>query len=197
MRWLSYQRSKLIAVRVDTFPQMPRGYRIEEFTSVPLPVAIDVDEGVQRLRFATGARCLAAFNEKNACVGVVWIATRTFDEDDSSTRYVLPANAAWDTGLWIPPRYRMGRALSALWAGMAAKLREAGVTWTISRIADYNLASLHAHRRLEPVGLGHIIVVQMAGWQWCSRGAPQWLRVKSGRRSTIDLTFARMNMSIR
>ena len=192
-RIVSYQRSRLLAVPVSAMPAMPRGYRVVALSLEALAQealaghAIDVGPDVQAKRFKSGATCLAAYNDREVLVGVMWLAAGAYDEDDTHVRYLLADNAGWDTGLWIVPAYRMSRALSALWAGAAEWLRARGLAWSVSKIADYNWRSIHAHRRMQPVFLGHFTVVRFGSWQITTRGRPVLARVSLLRRTCISI----------
>ena len=190
-RFVSYHRSRLLAVPTSAMPVMPRGYRVEVLSLEALSIhAIDVTAAVQAKRFSKGASCLGAFNDRDALVGVIWLAAGSYDEDDNHVRYLLAHDAGWDTGLWIAPEYRMSRALSALWAGTAEWLRVRDLAWSVSKIADYNWRSIHAHRRMQPVFLGHFTVIRLGLWQLTTRGRPTLTRVSSPSKTCITINTA-------
>ena len=95
----------------------------------------------------------------------------------------IPAGTAWDTGMWVHPDHRLGRAFSALVAALGEWMGRQGVAGSYSRIADYNLASLTAHRRLGARMLGHFGVLKVGNWQWCAQGRPRLIRIDGGQRS--------------
>ena len=185
-----WHRASLLAIPVDALPPMPRGYSVAPIAPAILAAhAIDIPMADQAARFAKGAICLAAWTDRKELAGVTWLARGGYDEDDLHVRYVLPDDAAWDTGLWIAPEHRMGRAFPALWAGTAAWLRAQGLTRTFSKIYDYNHASLRAHKRMNPQMLGHFALLRVGRQQWATRGTPRWSRI-DGSRTVIDLRDA-------
>lgn len=165
-RYISYHRYKLIAVEAARLPEMPRGYSYRELEPAELAShRIDIDVAAQAERFAQGLRCLATFDRAGTLVGVAWVTRHFHHEGDLQIRYVLPGNAAWDTGLWIPEDKRMGRAFSAVWASIKDWLHKEGLSWTLSSIADYNISSILAHRRLGARRLRYIVVVRIGRFQ--------------------------------
>jgi hypothetical protein len=178
---LGYNRYTLVAVPVEGMPKMPRGFRVE---SLPLDALatyqIDVSAEVQQARFAQGLVCLGAFNAKNELIGVNWIGKGPFIEDEVHVRFSVPADAAWDTGLWVKPEHRLGRGFAALWAGSADWLRTQGLYWSMSRIADYNLPSILSHKRMGSVTVGSITAIRFFKWQWMAEGRPRIVRVDTG-----------------
>jgi hypothetical protein len=175
---IGYNRYTLVAVPVDGMPAMPRGFRVEALSAEMLAGhEIDVDADVQASRFAQGLTCLGAFNAKDELVGVNWIGTGPFIEDEVHVRFSVPADAGWDTGLWVKPEHRLGRGFAALWAGTAHWLRGQGRNWSMSRIADYNLPSILSHRRMGAITVGHITVIRFFRWQWMADGRPRIVRI--------------------
>lgn len=181
LRFVSYQRFKVVAVRGDGLPAMPRGYAWRVLDPDELRHhAIDVGPEVQRERFAEGFECLAVFDRNDALVGVTWLARGSRDDRHFRVRFELPPGAAWDTGLWVPAEKRMTRAFSAVWAAVGDWLRREGLDCTMSTIADYNVASIAAHRRLGARELRTIAVIRCGPIQLTFGGAP-FLRL--GKRS--------------
>lgn len=171
---LGYNRYSLVAVPVQGMPEMPRGFRVEPIDAAMLArYPIDVKVGVQSARFAQGMVCLAAFNAKDELVGVNWIGPGPFAEDEVHVLFAVPPDAGWDTGLWIKPKYRLGRGFAALWAGTAHWLIANGRLWSMSRIADYNLPSIHSHKRMGAVTIGHITAFRFFRWQYMAEGVPR------------------------
>jgi hypothetical protein len=176
--WVQYARYAVIAVPVDTLPDMPKGYRVAPLDAGALSdLTIDAPADVQADRFAQGMTCLGAYNAKDVLVGVIWVAPHGIIETDVQLAFTIPSTCSWDTGLWIDPRYRLSRAFAALWAGAAMWMRDAGKRWSISRIADYNLASTLSHRRLGAVLIDHQLAITMFGWQYCGSSRPRLIRV--------------------
>jgi hypothetical protein len=141
---------------------------------------IDVLPEVQAARFAQGLICLGAFNVRDELVGVNWVGTEPFIEDEVYVRFSVPENAGWDTGLWVKPQHRLGRGFAALWAGTAEWLQARGRLWSMSRIADYNLPSILSHKRMGAVTVGHITAIRFLRWQWMAEGQPRMVRVDGG-----------------
>jgi hypothetical protein len=175
---LGYNRYTLVAVPVDGMPKMPRGFRVAVLDAKALAAQeIDVSASVQAARFAQGLTCLGAYNAKDELVGVTWAGTAPFIEDEVHVRFSVPADAGWDTGLWVRPEHRLGRGFAALWAGTADWLRSEGRCWSMSRIADYNLPSILSHKRMGAITIGHITVIRFFRWQWMADGKPRMIRL--------------------
>jgi len=175
---IGYSRYTLVAIPVDGMPKMPRGYRVENRTIDQLEgLDINVRREEQERWFAQGMECLVAFNAKGDCVGATWVGPGPFDEIMVHLRFEVPDNAAWDTGLWIPPEHRLGRGFAALWAGTAEWLRAHGRAWSMSWIADYNLPSLLSHRRMQSQVVGHIMTFRFGRWQYMAQGRPRLARI--------------------
>jgi hypothetical protein len=115
-----------VAVPVDGMPKMPRGFRVEALDANALAMyEIDISRDVQIARFAQGLTCLGAFNAKEELTGINWIGVEPFVEDEVHVRFSVPADAGWDTGLWVRPEHRLGRGFAALWAGTLNPLAQA------------------------------------------------------------------------
>lgn len=166
MPGLFYVRHQIVAVDRQNMPPMPRGYSARLIKAGELAGhATDASLSVQAERFAAGMLCLGAFNSRDALVGVTWLDTRVHEEQVLGVRFALPPHAAWDGGLWIDEERRLSRAFVALWAGTRVWLEEQGLHQSISSIADYNAASLAAHRSLGARVIGHIAVMRLGRYQ--------------------------------
>jgi hypothetical protein len=188
---LGYNRYTLVAVPVDGMPKMPRGFRVEELGAAALATQkIDVSTEVQAARFAQGLTCLGAFNAKDELIGVNWIGVDPFIEDEVHVRFTVPAEAGWDTGLWVRPEHRLGRGFAALWAGTADWLRAQGREWSMSRIADYNLPSLLSHKRMGAVTVGHVTAIRFFHWQWMAEGRPRWVKLDGNAPAELKVALA-------
>jgi len=189
MPGLFYVRHQIVAVDSENMPPMPRGYSARLIEATELAGhAIDASLSVQTERFAAGMLCLGAFNSRDALVGVTWLDTGANDEKVLGVRFELPPHAAWDGGLWIDEERRLSRAFVALWAGVKVWLEEQGLHQSISSIADYNAASLAAHRSLGARVIGHIAVIHFGRYQLTfggKRALPRLTRV--GRQPEIRL----------
>jgi hypothetical protein len=178
---LGYNRYSLVAVPVTGMPNMPRGFRVQALDAATLAGhEIDVSREVQAYRFAQGLTCLGAFNARDELVGVTWVGTEPFIEDEVHVRFSVSENAGWDTGLWVKPQHRLGRGFAALWAGTATWLQARGRHWSMSRIADYNLPSILSHKRMGAVTVGHMTAIRFFHWQWMADGRPRMVRLDGG-----------------
>jgi hypothetical protein len=187
---VGYNRYSLVAVPVQRMPDMPRGFRVAPLDADALAQhLIDVSAEVQVARFARGLVCLGAFNTKNELVGVNWVGCGPFVEDEVHVRFSVPADAGWDTGLWIRPECRMGRGFAALWAGTAEWLRGQGRDWSMSRIADYNLPSILSHKRMGGVIVGHVTAFRLLHWQWMAEGRPRMVRLSGGAPAELKVAL--------
>jgi hypothetical protein len=183
---VDWHRYRIISVPRTAMPAMPRGHGARLLAAGELAaVPIDVSPAVQRQRFDAGLVCLAAFAGETL-VAVNWLARGSHDEDEVRVRYLLPADAAWDTGLWIPPERRLGRAFAAIWAGTAAWLAEAGLQRSMSRIADYNVQSLTAHRRMGGAEVASLACLRVGSAQLALPASPA-LTTARGETPVLDL----------
>jgi len=195
---LGYSRLMLVAVPVTGMPEMPKGFRVAAVSPEELlNNAIDLSPDGQRLRFDQGLTCLAAYNRKDEVVGVTWVGNGPFKEDAMPIRFHVPDNAAWDAGLWIAPRHRLGRGFAALWAGTALWLRTNGKDWSMSWIADYNLPSLLSHRRMGAVTVGQVLTFRFFRWQYMAEGRPRLVRLDGPRPADIHLPNAEIHPAFR
>jgi hypothetical protein len=185
---IGYSRLLLVAVPVSGMPEMPRGFRVAPLSAAELEKhSIDISPAVQRLRFAQGMTCLAAYNRKDELVGVTWVGAGPFEEDAMPIRFHVPADAGWDAGLWIKPQYRMGRGFAALWAGTAQWLSEHDKQWSMSWIADYNLPSILSHKRMGAVTVGRIMTFRFFRWHYMAEGKPRLVRMHGGKSADLRM----------
>ncbi len=133
-----------------------------------------------RWRAAQGMICLGV-ERGDALTGVTWLTRQGFDEDEAWLRFEPPPGAAWDTGMMILAHARGGRAFQALWSATRAWGQPLGIHWSISRIADYNLASRRAHARLGGVEIGRVTMVRVGTRQWAMGASPRFARVGGAR----------------
>lgn len=186
---IGYSRLTLVALPVSGMPEMPKGFRVEPIApDALLNHAIDVPAAVQSFRFAQGMICLAAYNRKNDLVGVTWIGNGPFEEDAMPIRFHVPMDAAWDAGLWIKPSHRLGRGFAALWAGTAEWLYAHNKNWSISWIADYNLPSLLAHKRMGAITVNQVMTFRFFRWHYMAEGRPRLVRLNGGKPADMLLT---------
>ena len=189
----AFHRYAIVSQPRERLPAMPTGYRVEALDAAALGglvqggQRIDASAEVQALRFAAGLTCLGAFNRKDQLVGVIWLGTGRYDEDEVQARFLLPEGCCWDTGLWIAPQHRMGRSFAALWAGAGEWMDARGLTHSLSRISDYNLPALLAHKRMGAAVLTHRSFLQLGKWQWAASARPRLIRLDGARGAELDL----------
>ncbi len=184
----AFHRYAIVAQPRAGLPSMPRGWRVAELGADELAgQVVDADAGVQARRFAEGLVCLGTFDPKDRLVGLVWLREGRHDEDEVAVRFLVPARCCWDTGLWIAPEHRMGRAFAAVWAGVGQWMDARGLDHSLSRVSDYNLPALTAHRRMGARVLAHHSFVRVGGWQWSFATSPRLVRLGSGREAELDL----------
>ena len=186
---ISYLRYLLIAVPRTAMPAMPRGHHVRaltfgEIATAPLELSADTID----FRLSQGMTCLGAFRN-DRLLGVTWLTDGSFDEDELPVRFEPPPGAAWDTGLYIRPEERGGRAFSALWAGTADWLADRGLDWSMSRITDYNEASWRAHARMKAQAIGTVTALRLGRHQWAIGGSPRYVYIddRAYRRSVVRL----------
>lgn len=183
-----YYRYAIVATPCAAMPAMPPGWQVRPLSATELADhVIDTPPNVQADRFAQGMTCLGAFNPAGILTGVTWLAPGGMVEDDLHVRFTVPAECCWDTGLWIDPRFRLGRAFVALWAGTAAWMTERGFSHSYSRIADYNLRSILSHKRMGAITLAHYSFVKLGPWQFSSATRPRFIRYASDAAAMLTL----------
>lgn len=178
----AFHRYAIVSQPRAQLPDMPAGYRVETLDAAALGALaaagqrIDAPAEVQALRFAAGLTCLGAFNRKDQLTGVIWLGTGRYDEDEVQVRFLLPEHCCWDTGLWIAPKFRLGRAFAALWAGTGAWMAARGLTHSLSRVSDYNLPAILSHKRMGARTLAHHTFIRVGTWQWSTHTRPRLVR---------------------
>ncbi|MEY4237780.1 MAG: hypothetical protein RL339_381 [Pseudomonadota bacterium] len=75
---------------------------------------------------------------------------------------------------------------AALWAGVGQWMEARGLSHSLSRVADYNLPALTAHRRMGAQVLGHRSFLRIGGWQWSGETEPRLVRLGPAR-ATAEL----------
>lgn len=181
-----YRRYQLIAVPRAGMPPMPREHEVRALARDELVAAarnVELTPAVIDFRIAQGMTCLGAFRQ-GQLLGINWLTDQPFDEDEVRVRFVPPPGAAWDTGLFVPPEGRGGRAFAALWAGTAAWLAERGLDWSMSRINDYNDSSWRAHQRMGAKMLDTLTALRIGNRQWLLGMRP---RLTPGVRTPVML----------
>jgi len=174
-RWLGWHRLHVVALARANLPAMPRGYTMRALTpSEFAELGIDTAAAIQADWLGQGYHCLGVVTPNDAMAGVVWMGTSQAREGSIALEFLLPERVAWDTGMWVHPDYRAGRAFAALWAGVGEWMDQRGLHYSYSVIADYNIASLMAHRRLGMAILANLLVIRIGRWQWIARGHDRW-----------------------
>lgn len=194
MGTLAWHRYAILAQPRAGLPVMPRGYAVRELAAAELAglaqegQAVDASAAVRAERFAAGLTCLGVFDRHAALTGLVWLGQGTYREDEVAVRFVIPPRCCWDTGLWIAPEHRMGRSFAALWAGVGQWMDARGLGHSLSRVADYNLPALTAHRRMGAQVLSHRSFLRIGGWQWAGEAQPRLVRLgPAGAAAELDL----------
>jgi hypothetical protein len=189
---IAYRRYKLVGIPLDAMPKMPKGFETRLLTPQQLAnEQIDVGEETQAARFAAGLKCLGTYNAKGVLVATSWVTDQDYEEDEAFLRYQLPENCCWDTGLWVAPEFRGGRAFAAAWAGLAGWMRERGLRWSLSRITDYNLASLQSHSRLKAIPLGSCIILKAGTVQFATSAKPRLASTRATTPPVLELDVER------
>jgi hypothetical protein len=179
LKVIAWHRAHVVAVPRSALPVMPRGFAVRTLEPTELAEhSIDIDHDNQAKRFEQGLHCLGAFAASGELAGVVWVGTGGCTEGEVALRFHPPAGCGWDTGMWVHPDHRLGRAFAALWAGVGGWMDARALSWSASSIADYNLSSLAAHRRLDMVAVGRMFALQIGPWQWIAPGLERWRLVR-------------------
>lgn len=177
----AFHRYAIVAQPRAGLPAMPRGYQVAPLDAAALAAhPVDADASTRALRFAAGLSCLGVFAPRGGLTGLVWLGTGTYREDEVAVSFGLPPRCCWDTGLWIAPQHRLGRSFAALWAGVGAWMDARDLTHSLSRVADYNLAALAAHRRMGARVLAHHSFLRIGAWQWSAGTRPRLARLEPG-----------------
>ena len=186
--WAAFHRYAIVAQPRLALPPMPRGFTVRALGAEELAVhRVDATPQVQTRRFAEGLTCLASFDAKQRLTGLVWLREDRHDEDEVAVRFLLPDGCCWDTGLWIAPQFRMGRSFAALWAGAGEWMDARGLTHSLSRISDYNLPALLAHKRMGARVLAHRSFLRLGKWQWSASSRPRLIRIDRAQGAELDL----------
>ena len=162
---IAFRSYRLMAVPRSGMPEMPRGHGARELDAADLVrLARDLDLPAKTVayRMAQGMTCLGVFRGERP-IGCTFVTAGAFEEDEVKVRFLPPPGAAWDTGLFVRREDRASRAFAALWAATGEWLGANGLDWSMSRIAQHNLASLHAHRRMNAVEIGRLSALRIFG----------------------------------
>ncbi|MFC3713850.1 hypothetical protein ACFOMD_14835 [Sphingoaurantiacus capsulatus] len=169
---VDFHRYQLIAVPRSGMPPMPRGFEARGMTDAEIAAAdLELSAATIAFRRGQGMTCLGAYRD-DRLLGVTWLTDGPFDEDEVAVRFVPPPGAAWDTGLFVLPSERGGRAFAVLWAGTAAWLAERGLDWSMSRMSDYKDGPWRAHARMGAQRLDTLTALRIGGRQWLFGAKP-------------------------
>jgi hypothetical protein len=108
------------------------------------------------------AICLGAFKDEQM-IGYIWLCLGPYQEDEVRCRFV-PASrnrASWDFDVYLVPEFRAGLGFLRLWDEANRLLRDAGVSWSISRISALNPHSLASHARLGAQPCGSALFIRI------------------------------------
>lgn len=170
----AWRRYVVVAVPLARAPAMPRGWT----WAVADPAGLgDLATSADGWRAGQAMSALVVAPGGRPPVAVTWVGGG-FDEDEAHLRWAPPPGCVWDTGMFVAPAARGGRAFAALWAATAAFAR-AG--WSMSRVADYNRASRAAHARLGAVEVARVAVMRVGRWQRAWGAEPAWTSVDGPR----------------
>lgn len=187
-RHAAWHRYAIVAQPRTGLPAMPRGFRVAALGGSELAGhAVDAAPEVIERRLGEGLDCLGSFDPQQRLTGLIWLREQSHLEDEVAVRFVLPQHCCWDTGLWIAPEHRMGRTFAALWAGVANWMDQRGLSHSLSRVSDYNLAALRAHKRMGAQVLSHHSFIRFGNWQWSPAAQPRLIRLNRGRAAVLDL----------
>ncbi len=102
------------------------------------------------------AKVIAAFLDERL-IGTLWYTIGSYIEDEVRAMYLpLPAErAAWDFGVEIDPRYRMGRTFITLWSAAMNSMQSNGCKYSFSRINAVNEPSVRSHARLGAISIAY------------------------------------------
>lgn len=180
---------RLIAQPRDSLPSMPKAYQVVRAQDSELrALRADFQLSAATLRWRRRYHMEPLLAKRgDVAVGLIWVGSGCFDEDEAPLRFHLPLKGAWDTGLYIPPRERHRRAWTALWAGVAQWMHQHGLETCYSRVNSANAASLAGHARMGAQMLQRLCLFQWRGWLWMP---PQHLlprHVQPGTRLDVHL----------
>lgn len=114
--------------------------------------------------------------------GWIWVSERRHAEDEVACDYLFPADCVWDFDVFVVPRRRFGHTFSRMWQAVDRDLAVSGFRWTMSRISQFNRASIAAHERLGAIRIGTAMFLRLGplqlGWHL---GRPSLCIGKFGR----------------
>ena len=181
---VAWHRYRLVATPAAGMPaRLPAGWRVAQGGPCPPELCPPAAAG---FRARQGMTCLVVAPPAGAPAGAIWLVAGPFDEDEAHLRFLPPAGWAWDTGLYVAPRARGGRAFAAIWAAARQWLEARGLAGSMSRIADYAAPVLAAHRRMGARDLG-VVATLRAGRRVQVWGARPARTTLDGPRALVQL----------
>ncbi|MEO0410298.1 MAG: hypothetical protein AAF221_00480 [Pseudomonadota bacterium] len=149
----------------------------------------DVNPDVIQSRYAAGGLCHALVMAEATPIAWIWHAQRRYIEDEVRAVFVLPHQAVWDYGVYVPPHLRAGRALLQLWSAFSKHMIENGHRYSISRISAQNRASLRAHKRLAHTCLGSAAFVKLGPLQFSFSTVRPYLHICASQKGAPEFDF--------
>lgn len=172
---------------------LARNVTCRELTAGDFALLPDNPEAVENRR-RQNTTAIGAFLDARL-VGTLWYTIGPYFEDEVRAVYEpLPAgHAAWDFGVEIAPRYRMGRTFLTLWSAAMNSQQSNGCKYTFSRINAVNEASVRSHARLGAVTVGYANFVFLGRLQiaWSSQTPRFHVSYSESRRPQYRLTIPR------
>ena len=123
------------------------------------PVNIAAWNGVMR-------RAAVAY-EAGEPIGVVWIATQTFDEAELGLRFHVRDDEAWLFAAVVDPEYRRQGIYRQLLDFIVAELTDADYKRILLGVSLGNTPSQKAHARQRAVEVGTIYAARIFGFSGC------------------------------
>ncbi len=159
-----------VQLEIENLPVVPRGYEILELSAGDHRLtSFAKEDPVQAWRFGQGCICVGAVMG-GELVGVAWLASKQFIEDEVRAAYEIESDAAWDLGLEVADEFRQTRAILAVLGGLRHVMVARNISRTVSRIADANIASLTLHEKLKAKQIGSAFFVRFGSMQACFSG---------------------------
>jgi GNAT superfamily N-acetyltransferase len=117
-------------------------------------------------RFRQGAVCVA-LEKAGEYVACAWLALDGYMEDEVRCRFVpLPADeTGWDFDVYVDPDCRGTMVFLRIWQAVSNYYAERGRRWSLSRISNFNRASLHAHQSMGATIIGRAVFCSVGPWQ--------------------------------
>lgn len=165
----SLHRFIFVQLEGANLPQMPRGYEMHFIQdNAPELLAAVPSDTVRNWRFSQGCFCVGAYRgdqRTGQLTGLAWMVQPRFKEDEVRAEYLVGENCVWDLGMEVLQDFRGTRAVLAVLSSVLGGMKSRNVSRTISRISDYNTASLSAHGKLGCRKVGSAIFLRIGGLQ--------------------------------